>query len=252
MLYDKDYNFLFILANQGAGGHRLGRIISCLDNVYWYSSKHNGIDPWDLFLDEAVTGKLISQYHYDRTIGNSTLPIIGERILKWWNFEDHKNFYTTTWLTEFNKLSLPSNMLIHWVLHDSPQDLHKIFPQAKIISLIDTDLDIVTNRYMQTTAKFPCAIKHFNLKPSYKNDYATLLEKLGNPTEEELWFYVNSNYTRDDYFNHIKENLTLLNNVRQSYTHKNYLTVNWETLDIDIIKMFLDSKNINPYYKNLL
>jgi hypothetical protein len=56
-------NYLFILANQGAGGHRLGRIISCFNNVYWYSSKHNGEHPWDVFFTEAVSGKNISQYH---------------------------------------------------------------------------------------------------------------------------------------------------------------------------------------------
>lgn len=252
MNYFERADILFILANQGAGGHRLGRIISCLDNVYWYSSKHNGINPWDLFLDNTVTGKSISQYHYDRTMGNNTLPIVGERILKWWNIEDHKNFYTTNWSTEFSKLTLPAGMFVHWVLHDTPQDLHKIFPQAKIISLIDTDLDIVTSRYMQTTARFPCAIKHFNLKPSYKNNYATIVEKLGNPTEEELWFYNNPNSNRVDYFNHIKENLTLLNNARQLYAHKNYLSLTWETLDIDIIKSFLNSDNIDSSYKTLL
>ena len=252
MNYFQNNNMLFVLANQGAGGHRLGRIISCFDNVYWYSSKNNGIDPWDLFFNRTVTGKSISQYHYDRTIGSQTLPIVGERILKWWDPSDYNNFYNNVWAEELNKLSLPNNMIIHWVLHDTPQALHKIFPQAKIISLIDTDMESVTARYMQTTAKFPCAINHFNLKPAYKNAYAIKIAELGNPTEQEFWFYLNSGATQQEYFNHIKENLTLLNNARQSYFHKNYLSLTWETIDINVIKSFLNSNNIDQRYLNLL
>jgi hypothetical protein len=245
-------NYLFILANQGAGGHRLGRIISCFNNVYWYSSKHNGEHPWDVFLDNTIAGKDISKYHYDRTLGNKTVPVLGERILKWWDSEDWDKFYNTTWLTEFKKITFPDNMIIHWVLHDTPAELHKKFPQAKIISLIDTDIELVTDRYMQTTAKFPCAINHFNLKPSYKNQYAHYVDELVNPTEQQLWFQINKNSTETDYINCIKENLTLLNNVRQSYVNKNYLTVTWGTLDIDILKSFLNSDKIDQSYKRLL
>ena len=245
-------NYLFILANQGAGGHRLGRIVSCFNNVCWYSSKHNGIDPWDVFLDNTIAGKDISEYHYDRTLDNKTVPILGERILKWWDSEDWDKFYNTTWLTEFKKITLPANMIIHWVLHDTPAELHRKFPQAKIISLIDTDIDSVTDRYMQTTARFPCAINHFNLKPSYKNQYAQYVDALINPTEQQLWFQINKNSTETDYINHIKENLTLLNNVRQSYVNKNYLTVTWGTLDIGVLKSFLDAGEIDQSYKKLL
>ncbi len=251
MLYDKDYNFLFVLANQGAGGHRLGRIISCLDNVHWYSSENNGLRPYDVFYNDTVAGKSISAYHYDRTLGNNTLPIVGERILKWWDTKDYDLFYTTCWLTEINKLSLPDNTLMHWILHDDPRDLHKVFPNAKIISLIDTDIDLITDRYMKTTAKFPCAIKHFNLKPPYKNDYAKAVELLGSPTEKDLWFYFNKDADQQDYFNHIKENLTLLNNARKSYVNKNHLSFTWDTLDINNIKTFLNSSSIDENYLTL-
>lgn len=251
MLYDKDYNFLFVLANQGAGGHRLGRIISCLNNVYWYSSKNNGLTPSDVFYNETVAGKSISAYHYDRTIGTSTLPILGERILKWWNVEDYNIFYKDYWLSELKKISLPDNMIMHWVLHDQPKDLHDRFPNAKIISLIDTDLDLVTERYTKTTSKFPCAIKHFNLKPPYKNEYARVIDSLVAPTEQDVWYYLNKDASPSDYFNHIKENLTMLNNARKSYIHKNHLSITWETLDIDLIKTFLNSSSINEDYLTL-
>jgi len=245
-------NYLFILANQGAGGHRLGRIISCLDNVYWYSSSHNGINPWDIFFDNTVVGKSISAYHYDRTIDNKTLPIVGERILKWWEPADYEKFYSIAWINEIKKITIPKNIFMHWVLHDTPAEIHAVFPQAKIISLIDTDLDLVTDRYMETTANFPCAINHFNLKPPYRNQYALDIDTLGNPTEQQLWFYTNKNSSKEDYITHIKENLTLLNNARQSYTNKNYLTTTWKTLNIDNLKNFLNSNYIHSESKNLL
>lgn len=245
-------NYLFILANQGAGGHRLGRLISCFNNVYWYSSIHNGVDPWDVFLDQKITGKSISAYHYDRTIDNKTVPIVGERILKWWHPQDYKNFYNTVWANEIKKITMPANVFIHWVLHDTPAEIHAIFPQAKIISLIDTDLDSVTDRYMATTANFPCAINHFNLKPTYKNQYANDIDILGNPTEQQLWFYTHKHCTQKDYTDHIKENLTLLNNVRQSYVDKNYLTTTWENIDLNDIKRFLIADTIHQCHTRIL
>jgi hypothetical protein len=245
-------NYLFILANQGAGGHRLGRLVSCFDNVYWYSSIHNGVSPWDIFFDNKIAGKSISAYHYDRTVDNKTLPIVGERILKWWDRKDHKKFYNTVWADEIKKINLPKNVFMHWVLHDTPEEIHAVFPQAKIISLIDTDLDQVIDRYMKTTANFPCAINHFNLKPPYKNQYAINVAALERPTEQELWFYTNKNSTQQDYINYIKENLTLFNNVRQSYTDKNYITVTWKTLNVDNLKNFLNASSIDHNYTKLL
>jgi hypothetical protein len=245
-------NYLFVLANQGAGGHRLGRLVSCFNNVYWYSSAHNGVNPWDIFFDNKVTGKSISAYHYDRTVDNKTLPIVGERILKWWDRKDYKKFYNTVWTNEIKKITIPKNIFMHWVLHDTPEEIHEVFPQAKIVSLIDTDIDLVADRYMETTANFPCAINHFNLKPPYKNQYATNIDALVNPTEQELWFHTNKNSTQQDYINYIKENLTLLNNARQSYTNKNYITVTWDTLNLDNLKNFLNADTINHHYTKLL
>lgn len=245
-------NYLFVLANPGAGGHRLGRIISCFNTVYWYSSLHNGSNPWDIFFDNTVTGKSISAYHYDRTFINDTVPLLGERILKWWNPEDYDSFYQNNWSQEMQKISLPKDQLIHWILHDRPEDLHFRFPNAKIISLIDTDLDLVTDRYMQTTANFPCAVKHFNLKPGYKNQYAECIDKLGKPTEQQLWFDSHKNSNFDDYYTHIKNSLTLMNNIRLSYKHENHLCVTWNQLDIERLKIFLNATNIDTQFKLLV
>ena len=41
-------NLLFISFEQGGGGHKIGRVLSCLPNVYWYSHKDNGINPWNV------------------------------------------------------------------------------------------------------------------------------------------------------------------------------------------------------------
>jgi hypothetical protein len=241
-----------VLANPGAGGHRLGRLLSCFDTVHWYSSDHNGTDPWDIFFDDTVTGKSISAYHYDRTLDTGAVPLVGERILKWWNPEDYDEFYQSRWVAEMGKISLPKNKLTHWVLHDSPADLHARFPNAKIISLIDTDLDSVTDRYMQTTAEFPCAVNHFNLKPCYKNQYAECVEKLGSPTEQQFWLYNNRNSSLVDYYAHVKNCLTVMNNVRQSYKHENYLCTTWDCLDINALRSFLNATTIDQQYTALI
>jgi hypothetical protein len=96
-------NYLFILANPGSGGHRLGRIISCISNVYWYRHIKNGIHPWDVFFTDKVSGKNISQYHYDRLVGDNSIPLLGERIERWWNTEDYNIFYNEVWSTQIVK-----------------------------------------------------------------------------------------------------------------------------------------------------
>jgi hypothetical protein len=256
MNYFESDNLLFILANQGSGGHRLGRLISCLDNVYWYSSKNNGTNPWDVFFDNIIVGKDISKYHYDRTVNDKTVPVVGERILKWWDYQDQDTFYNTQWLEEFKKINVPKNNFIHWVLHDDPESLHRIFPNAKIISLIDTDIENVTNRYMETTAFFPAFVKLPNLKPNYENQHALDIKNLMSnnrvPTEKDLWFYQNPRSTEVDYFNSIKNMLDAKNRMRLSYDNPKHFKLTWENLQITLLLNFLSSTTINENYKILI
>ena len=258
-------NLLFVLANQGSGGHRLGRIISCLDNVYWYSHKKNGIRPWDTEYNdtslpehEQVAGKTISKYHYDRLIGDTSVPLVGQRIEKWWNKLDVDKFYSNVWFPKFNIpqiQSIADTQYIHWVLHDTPDELLERFPSAKIISLIDEDIDKITERHLITTSYFPSYYRLTGLKPSYVNDHAKAVYDLRsinpNATERDLWFYKTKG-TVDKYVESIKTSLHRDNVKRENCNDIRHLKVKWSTFNIDHLTSFLLSESVNEEYTTLL
>jgi hypothetical protein len=256
MNYLNSDKLLFILANQGSGGHRLGRIISCIDTVCWYSCKENGYNPWDTFHNNSIAGKNISEFHYDRLMQNSTVPLVGERILKWWNITDHLSYYQNNFCSEMKKIPVVDDKFLHWMLHDDPESLHKIFPNARIISLIDLDIDSVTNRYMETTAFFPAFVKLPNLKPEYENQHAKDLKNLMTvnpaPTEKNLWFYQHPDATEDDYYLNIRTMIDTTNRMRLSYDNPKHFKLTWKDLKLDSLLDFLLSKNINKNYKTLI
>lgn len=256
MIVSESPNLLFILANAGAGGHRLGRIISCIDNVYWYSSENNGINPWDIFFDDIVSGKNISPFHYDRLINNKQVPLVGERIEKWWKETDVDYFYKNIWYNEFltrDFSDILEQNYLHWILHDTPGSLLSRFPNAKIISLIDDDVMLITKRYIETTAKFPAYLKLANLKPDYLNDYAKIIEELKTiketPTEYDVWAYHKNNRSYEEY---VYNMLDLKNRQRIAFSHPNHLKISWEYLYLTNILNFLGSKNIHMNHKNLI
>ena len=252
--------YLFILANPGSGGHRLGRIVSCIDNVYWYSDPKNGIEPWNIFHTDLVAGKNVSQYHYDRLVNDSTVPLIGERIEKWWNKEDCDNFYNNVWAKEIVKFQkILETQYIHWVLHDLPQDILDRFPNAKIISLIDTDINSVTTRYLSTTAKFPAFYHHDNLKPDYLNEHAKLATALRSikpdATERDLWILKNYSTVKNfnsEYRQEIYNRISADNAVRSNFEDSRYKKITWESLNIPQVIDFLNAGGIDQSYQRLL
>jgi hypothetical protein len=256
----KNSNYLFILANPGAGGHRLGRIISCINNVYWYSHDRNGINPWDVFFTDKVSGKSISQYHYDRLVGKQSIPLLGERIERWWYPEDVDYFYSNIWAKEIEEFQpMLETKYIHWVLHDSPTHILARFPNAKIIALVDTDIDAVVDRYLETTAKFPCYYHHKNLKPNYMNDYAVSVElvqqKEKTATERDLWIFNNYYSVNDydtDYRNFLYRKITEENDIRNQLSDPRYIKITWKTFNIDQVIEFLEATGVDPNYKKLL
>jgi hypothetical protein len=236
-------NYLFILANQGAGGHQLGRKISSLDCVYWYSCERNGLLPTDVYPSNEVTGKLVSHNHYDRMVGTKMVPLVGERIELWWHTEDIDYFYEEVWspqMTDFSKIL--DTQYLHWILHDTPLPLLTRFPNAKIISLIDTDIDNVTDRYLKTTAKFPAYYRMTNLKPQYITRHVQemyqLKKQLPDATLQDLWFYQNP---EDNYAQYVKNKLESDNNERLKVDHPRHLKITWDDFDLKIINEFLHS-----------
>ena len=39
---------IFVSFEKGCGGHSIARTLCSLPNVYWYSNKNNGIQPWNI------------------------------------------------------------------------------------------------------------------------------------------------------------------------------------------------------------
>lgn len=236
-------HYLFILANQGSGGHRLGRTISMLESVYWYSCGRNGKRPTSLYPSDNVIGKTISNNHYDRIVGNDMVPLLGERIEVWWNKDDLDYFYNEVWSSQMTKFSeLLKTRFLHWILHDTPEHLLNRFPNAKIVSLIDKDIDEIVNRYLETTAKFPAYYRMVNLKPAYLTQHALDVREVENrnpgATLQDLWMYQNPN---KDYKQFIKNKLDKDNNDRLKVDHPRHLKVTWDDFDLKIVEDFLHS-----------
>lgn len=274
MDYTNSDQLIFVLASPAGGGYRLGRIVCCLDNVYWYSCQNNGLTPWSIFRSNPddpslapskVKGRNISKYHFDRRTTHGMIPLLGERIEKFWNTDQLDTFYKENWNEEFIKAGgaeiLNSGKSILWVLHDIPQSLESKFPNAKIINLLDDDVYAVIRRYLITTALFPFKIENKNLKPIVDNEVSENLlelEKLNpNPTYRDYWAWVNkkqpeySTLYNEEYIKYVS---SIVISQQNEMTKKNpkYLTVTWDTLDIEIIKQFVGSLTINDNYKQLL
>jgi len=266
MNFFESSNYLFILVNQGAGGHRFGRIISCLDNVYWYRCTKNGMDPWDLSVPDdpesfdrrfPVAGKEISKYHYDRIVGEYMVPLLGKRIERWWRPSDFDLFYNKVWQKEMDNWIFQGLLLkqhIHWVLHDTPEQLHTRFPNAKFISVIDNDIELVTDRFLKTAANFPVNLNLEKVRPKYLNAHAKLVQKLAEikdkPTERDLWVYKNK--SEEGYRTAILQELNRDNKIRDQFSSDRYLKVYSDNIDIQQIMDFLGSKSIDENYKLLL
>jgi hypothetical protein len=241
----------------------LGRLASCLNNVHWYSHLLNGECPWDVNYNNVVLGKNISPYHYDRYIDQNTVPLLGERIERYWNESDHDHFYNHIWATQMTKCGADNVMqngnYISWIVHDLPSTLLSRFPNAKILNLIDDDLDQLVDRYKTTTALFPVHIKSFCLKPSYKNKFTQSIELLmvsnSNPTYRDFWAWTEFQLPEyqdrlEIYYNqYLRTTLGKLLENKKRETQ--CLNLSWANLDINVIKKYLNSSTIDDNYLTL-
>lgn len=274
MDYTNSDKLIFILASPAGGGYRLGRIVCSFDNVHWYASKGNGLFPWSVVREDPnnirpsasrVKGRTISKFHFDRRTDLGMIPLIGERIEKFWNPQDLDKFYNEVWPEEFKRSGgadiLAQGKNLVWVLHDTPEDLEKRFPNAKIIKLIDNDIRSVILRYLTTTALFPFKIENVNLKPSTNNELSESLIKLNEfnktPTYRDFWAWSNKNVPfyddsfKSEYIEYISKLISYQQQEMQKENPK-YHTVTWDNLNLDSLKDFIGAKSINENYKILL
>jgi hypothetical protein len=172
------------------------------------------------------------------------VPLVGERIEKWWNPDDLDFFYKEVWTPQMIKFSkVLETQYLHWILHDNnPMHLLTRFSNAKIISLIDTDMPTVVDRYLETTAKFPSYFRMVNLRPTYLNQYAqdveTIEQQCPDATLQDLWEYQNPN---GNYKQFVKNKLEEDNNERLKVDHPRHLTVTWDDLNLKTIEDFLQT-----------
>lgn len=212
-----------------------------------------------------VKGRTISKYHFDRRTQTGMIPLLGERIEKFWKDNQLETLYKENWNNEFRIAGGPEILNIGasilWVLHDIPSNLENKFPNAKIINLLDDDIYSVIDRYLTTTALFPFKIENTNLKPLEDNqvskDLAELEKLNANPTYRDYWAWTNKGVpVYDNLFNedYIKYVSSIIISQQQELTKENpkYLTVTWDTLNIESIKQFIGASSIDEHYKQLL
>jgi hypothetical protein len=255
---------LFISAFPAGHGYRFGRIVSCFDNVHWYENQKNGKYPWSVSNNNAVKGKSISAYHYDRRTSKNMIPLLGERVEKYWNPQDLDIFYNEVW-TRTMSLAGAEDILrekyLTWILHDSPSYLRKVFPNSKILNLIENDLDLVAERYLKTTALFPIKIENKNIKPPYLNEFSESLERLfhynPDPTYRDFWIWKKFNMPFYDisFDREYKNYISLKIRTQAEEKNKpseNVLDVSVKTIDLESIKTYLGSQTIDANVSSLL
>jgi hypothetical protein len=272
MNYVNSDKLIFVIASPGGGGHRLGRIICCFDNVFWYEAIRNGKYPWRIFPSDAVKGKTISSFHFDRRTATNMIPLVGERIERFWNDNDLYTLYSTVWDAQMDAAGageiINSNKSLVWVIHDTAEYILSKFPNAKIINLVDSNIDYIIDRYLKTTALFPIAIENKKLKPPYVNNHAKLLDELVEarsttllrnvePTYRDFWAWENKQqleYTNDldDEYKSYVSNLLTQQHVERIKESPKYINVTWDNLNIDLIRRFINATSIDENYKSLL
>ena len=274
MDYINSDKLIFICASPAGAGYRLGRIISCLNNVYWYYSKGNGLHPWSVVRKNPaapapepfkIKGRKISKFHYDRITKNGVIPLVGERVEQFWNNNDLDYYYNIVWTDLMTKSSandiIESGLHLTWVVHDTPNHILNRFPNSKIINLIDENIDDVAKRYLSTTALFPITIENKNIKPDYQNQYSLTLSSLQQlnetPTYQDFWMWKNytepvyNNLHDNEYYRSILSELLELDQLKRKQT-SNCLNFCWSKFDVNLLINFLKSKEISKEYLSLL
>jgi hypothetical protein len=147
------------------------------------------------------------------------------------------------------------------VLHDIPDTLVDRFPNAKIINLLDDNVNEVIKRYLTTTALFPFKIENKNLKPIVDNQVSknlSELEKLNpNPTYRDYWAWTTKGVAdydtvfNEDYIKYVS-NIIVQQQTEMSKENPKCLTITWDSLDVELIKNFIAAESIDPNYIKLI
>ena len=82
--------FIFVSFEPGHGGHKIGRVISCLPDIHWYSHRDNGINPCNVYYKHTdIRQRHVSRYHYDRLVPKGSLPPLHDYVKDFIPDEEH-------------------------------------------------------------------------------------------------------------------------------------------------------------------
>jgi hypothetical protein len=248
-------NWIFVSYEYGGGGHRLARKICCLPGFYWYSTKGNGKNPWNVsswrkLPDESFLKSVrkIASAHYSQMTPDGILPFDHSVGKEWIPDEDQYYNLFSSRFESSNGLEILNSKKLVYISHSIPDSILKRFPNSKIINLVDDPVKI-TERYMYTTALFPAnfsiafqwipnlqetsAFKmHSENEKKFKKDY----------TMRDLWSISNfGTLWVDDYlgqyYQEILQRMTKNIELRKQITHSNVLTTHKSSTTL--IKQFL-------------
>ena len=227
--------FIFISFDQGNGGHKIGRVISCLPDVHWYSHKDNGINPWNVYFKHTdIRQRYTSKYHYDRLVSKGSLPPLHDYVKDF--IPDEEHYYKRFFYPRFEKMGgyelMKKNRLV-FCTHEVPKKLQERFPKAKIINLVGDDFRIA-QRYMKTTAIFP---GHLKMKwiggenTDYGRKLKTIAKEVGTDfTVRDIWAWDNykSKYIdkyEDEYWSHVRDTIRSRMWDREFISSENVITL---------------------------
>jgi hypothetical protein len=242
--------FIIISFENGGGGHKLGRILCCLPDIYWYSHPSNGIRPWNVhFTHTDIRQRRISKFHFDRITPAGMLPPTHDYIKNF--IPDEDEYYEKHYMPAFEKAGGLDILKTHKLLlvsHALPETLLTRFPKAVVLNVVD-DADQIAERYLKTTALFPA---HLKLKwidgenTDYGRKLQTIADHIGKDfTVRDVWAYnrYQTKYTNDlddEYREHVFEVIHNNISIRKTYSHNNCLTVSKR--DYKKIKEFLNAR----------
>lgn len=242
--------FIIISFENGGGGHKLGRILCCLPDVYWYSHEWNGKHPWNVhFTETGIKQRYVSRFHFDRLTPNGMIPPTHDYVEKF--IPDADEYYSKHYMPAFERTGGTEIIKTHrmvLVSHALPGTLLDRFPEATILNIVD-DADTIAERYLKTTALFPA---HLKLKwidgenTEYGRKLQTIAEQVGKGfTVRDVWAYDKYSKGYDDtleteyrqfVFDTIHSNIA----ARKQYSHPNSLTVSKK--DYKSIKEFINGR----------
>jgi hypothetical protein len=241
-------NLIIISFENGGGGHRLGRILCSLPDVYWYSHPDNGTHPWNVHFEHTnIRQRYVSRFHFDRLVPNGMLPPTHDYVSKFITDEDtYYNKYFYPKFLDMGGVDILNEYKLLLVSHALPNILHKRFPDAKIINLIG-DSNAIAERYLKTTALFPAYLKLKWLdgeNTEYGKKLKHIAETIGNKfTVRDIWAFEKYNTefhsTHENEYKDYVYNL-VDSNMEKRISHSNSNCINVDKKEYKKIKDFIN------------